>query len=159
MKHSEHNESGGAPRTPVRANVWILAAALNGFLAVAAAALGAHALSRSVGEDALYIFRQGADFHMSHALAMLGVGILYYFADPPGRRMLGRAGAAFQAGILLFSGTLYWLGAFGSGSLGPFHWLTPLGGISLLAGWALLSLAAWKVIWGGPRNGDRPNPD
>ena len=50
-----------------------------------------------------------------------------------------------QLGILLFCGTLYWLGLNGSGSLGPLHWLTPLGGLALMAGWALLAAAGWRV--------------
>ena len=130
-----------------RPNIWIFLAAVNGFVAVAAAALGSHSISGDMAVERLFIYRQGADFHMSHALALLGVGILFNMADAARQRTLGYAGGAFLAGIVLFSGTLYWRGVGGNDSIEPFGFLTPLGGICLLAGWAILSLTTWKVVW------------
>ena len=44
---------------------------------------------------------------------------------------------AFLIGIVLFSGSLYWLALGGPRWLGP---ITPLGGTALLTGWGL-------VVW------------
>jgi uncharacterized membrane protein YgdD (TMEM256/DUF423 family) len=43
---------------------------------------------------------------------------------------------------MLFSGSLYCLALGGPKILGP---ITPLGGIALLAGWALLAWKAYKL--------------
>ncbi len=131
----------------INPNIWLFLAAINGFLAVAAAALGGHAVAASATPEGLALFRLGANFHMFHALALIGVGTLIKMALGKDLRLLEYTGIAFQVGILFFSGSLYWLGIHGPGSLGPFHALTPLGGLSLLIGWAIMSLTAWKVIW------------
>jgi uncharacterized membrane protein YgdD (TMEM256/DUF423 family) len=49
------------------------------------------------------------------------------------------AARAWVVGVLLFSGSLYWLALGGPRWLGP---VTPVGGIALMAGWALCGLAA-----------------
>lgn len=128
------------------ANIWFPVAAANGFLAVAAAALGSHAVAQGASEQAMFLYRQGADFHMSHALALIGVGVVASVSGPDNRRLVDTAGAAFQAGILMFSGTLYWMGANnGPESLGSLSILTPLGGFALLSGWAILTLATSRA--------------
>ncbi|HCK4306109.1 TPA: DUF423 domain-containing protein, partial [Pseudomonas aeruginosa] len=48
----------------------------------------------------------------------------------------------FTLGILLFSGSLYLLTLSGIGKLGI---VTPFGGVSFLAGWLCLGLAAWRL--------------
>ena len=68
---------------------------------------------------------------------LLAVAALIRGAAPA----LRLAGGAFLLGILLFSGSLYLL-AF-SGWRG-FAWITPMGGMALLAGWGLL-------LWHGVR--------
>ena len=53
----------------------------------------------------------------------------------------GKVAALWTAGVVLFSGSLYWLAVGGPKLLGP---VTPLGGAALLAGWALLAWSAFK---------------
>lgn len=125
------------------AKLLLILAGLNGLIAVAASAAGAHALTARLDDQMMAWFTQAAQFHLWHALALLGVGALA--AAGHGSTWLNASAAAFQLGILLFCGTLYWLGLNGSGSLGPLHWLTPLGGLALMAGWALLAAAGWRV--------------
>ena len=60
-------------RLRLRMNVWLLVAAVNGFLAVAFGAFAAHGLSGQIDAHALQIFETGARYHMYHALAM-GLG-------------------------------------------------------------------------------------
>ena len=70
---------------------------------------------------------------MHHALALIAVA---WRADRrKGALSIALAGWGFVIGILLFSGSLYVLGVSGSRSL---VWLTPLGGVSFLGGWAAL---------------------
>ena len=51
-------------------NVWLLVAAVNGLLAVAAGAFGAHGLQAQIDAHALQVFETGARYQMYHALAI-----------------------------------------------------------------------------------------
>lgn len=117
-------------------SVWLLLAAINGFLAVAAGAFGAHGLQGRLDAAGLQVFETAARYHMYHALAM---GLAAVLARPP--RLAGAAVAAalFLVGIVLFSGSLYALALTGQRGLGM---VTPFGGVAFLAGWAMLGYAA-----------------
>ncbi len=119
---------------------WLFVGALNGFLAVAAGAFGAHALKARLGADLLAVFETGARYHMYHALALVAVGLLAALR-PGSAGLLNGAGWAFLVGVLLFSGSLYALALTGVRGLGA---ITPLGGLAFLTGWALLALAALR---------------
>jgi uncharacterized membrane protein YgdD (TMEM256/DUF423 family) len=125
-------------------NTWLLIAAINGFLAVAAGAFGAHALQGALDAPALQTFETGARYHMYHALAMG----LAAFAIRGGAARGGATGAAtvasalFLAGIVLFSGSLYLLAFTRLRMLGM---VTPFGGLAFLAGWAALGYAALRI--------------
>jgi len=119
-------------------NRWLFVGAVNGFLAVAAGAFAAHGLESRIEARALEIFQTGAHYHLTHALALVAVACLARGAGA------GRANIAawlFTIGIVLFSGSLYFMALAGSNAL---VLLTPLGGVSLLAGWVALALAALK---------------
>jgi len=122
--------------------LWLSLAGANGAIAVAAAAVGAHALTGRVSAQQLDWFSQAAQFHLLHALALLGLAALQAAGQAGG--LTAAAGWTLQAGILLFCGSLYWLAGMGSGSLGPLHVLTPLGGLALIAGWLLLLAAGLR---------------
>ncbi|MSR23052.1 MAG: DUF423 domain-containing protein [Gemmatimonadetes bacterium] len=103
-----------------------------GFLAVLLGAFGAHALRERLAPADLEIFETAARYQMYHALAILFVAAVV--GRQPGA--LGSwAGWAFVLGTLVFSGSLYLLVGTGIRGLGA---ITPIGGLSLLAGWALL---------------------
>jgi uncharacterized membrane protein YgdD (TMEM256/DUF423 family) len=115
-------------------------AASLGFLAVALGAFGAHGLKSRLaaladGPDRLAWWSTAAQYHLAHALALaLAAGLF-------GDTRLGRAACvAFALGITLFSGSLYTMTLTGTRWLGA---VTPVGGLGMLAGWALLALAAW----------------
>ena len=110
--------------------------AVNGFLAVAAGAFGAHALKARLPVDLQAVFETGARYHMYHALGLVAVGLLG-LVRPSG--LLNGAAWAMLAGIVLFSGSLYALALSGVRVLGA---ITPLGGVGFLVGWALLAAAA-----------------
>lgn len=114
---------------------WMRIAAVVGFTGVSLGAFGAHGLESilSVGERSEW-WGTAVDYHMWHALALLGVGLV---VERTGR---GRAaGWCFLLGITVFSGTLYGLGLGGPRWLGA---VTPLGGLLLLSGWLFLGLGA-----------------
>ncbi len=124
----EHSEAG-ASRT------FVGLGAIFAFLGVAAGAFGAHSVKALLTQDMLAVYETAVRYQMYHALALVIVG----WADHRGRTAsLRLAGWLFVLGILLFSGSLYVL------SLSGIRWLgavTPLGGVSFLAGWGLLAAA------------------
>ncbi|WP_438447584.1 DUF423 domain-containing protein [Gorillibacterium sp. sgz5001074] len=116
--------------------------AVFGFLSVAIGAFGAHILKERLDEDAMAVFQTGVQYHMAHALAMVLAALLAdRLAGKASERLAVRAGWCFAAGILLFSGSLYALAVSGVKVLGA---ITPLGGVSFLAGWAMLAAAGWR---------------
>jgi len=118
---------------------YIVLAALFGFTGVALGAFASHALKSQLSAAHLAVFQTGVQYQMLHALALLGVALLSLHR--PGR-LLTVAGGLFVVGILLFSGSLYLLTLSGVGRLGM---ITPIGGMSFLAGWLCLGLAGWRL--------------
>jgi len=110
--------------------------ALLAFVAVVLGAFGAHILRERLGvsERDLATWQTGVQYHAMHAIALILVGLL---AAHSSSRLLRTAGWLFVAGIAIFGGSLYvlvlaqqrWLGA-----------VTPLGGLSFMAGWICLAL-------------------
>ena len=110
--------------------------ALNAAIAVAAGAFAAHGLRERLDARALEVFETGARYHMYHALAMILAGLAATSAA-----RAPTAGWLFQAGIALFSGSLYALALTGTKGLGA---ITPIGGLAFLVGWLWLAWAAWR---------------
>ena len=102
-----------------------------GFTAVAAGAFGAHAVRSRLTPAMMEIYRTGALYHLVHAVAALAVAAA---GDRlrRGRLILG----LLTAGIAIFAGSLYALALTGVTTLGA---VTPLGGLLLLAAWALVA--------------------
>jgi len=119
------------PRSPL-----IALGALNAAIAVGAGAFAAHGLRERLDARALEVFETGARYQMYHAIAMVLAGVI-----AAGIARAQTAGWIFQAGIVLFSGSLYALALTGSKGLGA---VTPIGGLGFLAGWLWLAWAAWR---------------
>jgi len=116
-------------------NRWLVVAVTLGASGVVLGAFGAHGLEARVGPDRLASWNTAVDYHLLHAVALLALAL---FHAATGRRISGPA-ALFTAGVVLFSGSIYALVLGGPGWLGP---VTPLGGLSFIAGWlALVALA------------------
>ncbi len=116
---------------------FVLLGAINGFLAVALGAFGAHALRDRLTVGMLEVYKTGVQYHMGHALALLLVGLLADRWRDNG--ILRASGWLFAVGIVLFSGSLYALAITDVHILGA---ITPLGGLCFLSGWLLLTAAA-----------------
>ena len=113
----------------MRGSAWWRAAGGLGALGVALGAFGAHGLRDVVTEPRLLeVWETGARYHLVHALALAAVA-----AHPRPHRATGWL---FVVGILLFSGSLYLMTLTGARWLGA---VTPLGGVSFIAGWAALA--------------------
>ena len=108
----------------------LIAAGLLGFTGVALGAFGAHALKETlVANGTTTTWQTAVLYHLVHAVALVAL---------PGWTWVGRC---WIAGVVLFSGSLYWLALGGPKFLGP---VTPLGGLAFLLGWALLAWHAFK---------------
>lgn len=119
----------------MRNQPWAATGSIFGLLGVAVGAFGAHGLKGHLEPALLAVFEVGVRYQLYHALALVILGSL----PLKGRRQRLRqaAGWSFTSGILLFSGSLYALALSSSRILGA---ITPLGGLLLLLGWALLAL-------------------
>ena len=118
---------------------WLFIAAINGALAVALGAFAAHGLAGRLDGHALSIFETGARYHMYHALAL---GLAALAMQGAAARRAQWSAWFFLGGIVLFCGSLYLLALT---SIEVFAFVTPLGGVSFLAGWAFLALAAARM--------------
>ncbi len=118
---------------------FIMLASFNGFLAVLLGAFAAHGLEQRLGAELLTTFQTGVEYHMTHALALFGVGLL--MLHRPNASLPIVSGYLFLLGIILFSGSLYSLSLAGVSWLGA---ITPLGGVCFLAGWGCLFWSAMK---------------
>jgi uncharacterized membrane protein YgdD (TMEM256/DUF423 family) len=119
--------------------LFVLLGAVNALLAVALGAFGAHGLEGRISAHMLDVWEKAVDYHAMHALGLVLIGILAQWLGQSGALRL--AGWLMLLGIVLFSGSLYALAASGLGGLGL---ITPFGGVSFLAAWALLAVAAWR---------------
>jgi uncharacterized membrane protein YgdD (TMEM256/DUF423 family) len=105
-------------------------------LAVAGGAFGAHMLKSILDPAMLGAFETGVRYQMYHALALC---VLANIDEPNQKLRVAAVGWLFTIGILLFSGSLYLLTLSGIRWIGA---LTPLGGATLITGWALLAWTA-----------------
>jgi uncharacterized membrane protein YgdD (TMEM256/DUF423 family) len=117
--------------------------AVFGFLSVALGAMGAHALRPLLSDASLANFETAVKYQFYHALALLAVAIIQQYGH---KKILTAAGWLFFAGILCFSGSLFLLSTREIHGIAV-HWLgpvTPLGGLFLMSGWALVFMAGTR---------------
>lgn len=122
------------------AKTYLLIAALNGFLAVALGAFGAHGLKQRLSADLLAVYQTGVQYHFYHTLALFLVAALMLHL--PQSTSLRWSALLFCIGMSVFSGSLYVLSITGVRWLGA---ITPIGGVAFLAGWIVLAVAVWKA--------------
>jgi|AP86_3_1055499.scaffolds.fasta_scaffold03153_2 uncharacterized membrane protein YgdD (TMEM256/DUF423 family) len=108
-------------------------------LGVVLGAFAAHILDKQLSEDELMSFQTGVRYQIYHALAILISAVLPL-------KNIRICTKLFVWGTLLFSGSIYLLtldqimGVNFSG-LG---WITPIGGLVLIAGWLQLIRTAYR---------------
>lgn len=116
-----------------------VAAGVLGFLGVALGAFGAHGLKDVLAErGSTGTWQTAVLYHLVHSVALLALAAYWRGgASVPSPALW--AGWCWTGGVVLFSGSLYWLALGGPKLLGP---VTPLGGLAFLAGWALVAWSA-----------------
>ena len=116
-------------------NKLLISSGFIGFLAVAFGAFGAHGLADSFTPKTLGLWETATLYALVHSVGALGIAL----SGKAGVIRLG--GWLFIAGVIIFSGTLYAM------ALGAPTWLgaiTPIGGLSFLAGWLLAITSGLK---------------
>jgi uncharacterized membrane protein YgdD (TMEM256/DUF423 family) len=115
-----------------------------GVVAVALGAFGAHGLKALLTPAEMNTFETGIHYHFYHTFAILAAAIL---TKNRTSKPLNIAIILFSVGILLFSGSLYLLAC--NEILGIESWkflgpITPIGGVCLMAGWAMFIVKGLK---------------
>lgn len=119
---------------------WTAAGAITLALAVMIGAFGAHGLKGRLDEYSMTIYERAVMYHFFHALGMLIVSAMLSAGLIP--RSAGVwVCALLLAGVILFSGSLYALALTGNRMLGA---ITPIGGLSFIAAWAILAITALR---------------
>jgi uncharacterized membrane protein YgdD (TMEM256/DUF423 family) len=134
IESGERADGRAGPLAAPRARPILAAGAVLAGTAVALGAFAAHALGARLGAEPLGWWQTGAQYQMWHGLALVALGGL----DPRAVRL---PAWLLGGGALLFAATLYAM------ALGAPHWLgaaTPLGGLAMIAGWALLAFRALR---------------
>ncbi len=123
---------------------FIKTAAILGALSVIIGAFAAHAMKGKVGDHALATFETGVSYQFYHVFALFIVGITY--KEFKFKAMLW-SGRLFILGIILFSGSLYFLSFIQAAVQPGFRWvgaITPFGGAAFIGGWVLLFISFFK---------------
>lgn len=111
----------------------LLAGVILGLLGVGLGAFGAHALKNLLTQNGrLETFELAVRYQFYHCLAILLVGVLM---DKFTGNSIQWASLLMLLGVVLFSGSLY---AYSLTNIKTFAMVTPIGGLFLLGGWAML---------------------
>ena len=120
--------------------LFLIIGSISGGLAVMIGAFGAHALKTLLeSRGRVETFETAVKYQFYHALALLALGILMLNLK---HEMFNYAGYSFLIGTIIFSGSLYALCLTG---ITKFGMITPIGGLFLIAGWALLMTGVVKA--------------
>lgn len=112
---------------------------ISGGLAVMIGAFAAHALKNTLTSTGrLETFETAVKYQFYHALALLLLGIIMLNLK---NELFNYAGYSFVLGTVIFSGSLYILCLTG---ITKFGMITPIGGLFLILGWALLLIGVLK---------------
>lgn len=117
---------------------WLVAlGAVDGLLAVVAAAAAAHLAAGRLDAAGLRAVEAAVQLQSWHALAIVACGLWM----PRGGALARWAGVSFLLGSALFCTAAWMAGAAGT-SLGP---VAPTGGLLLMLGWLLLAISALRA--------------
>lgn len=120
--------------------LFIILGAVNAFIAVALGAFGAHGLEGKIPDKYLETWNTAVQYQMFHAAGLLVIGLLAGKISSP---LINWSGWLMFIGIIIFSGSLFVLSVTQIKVLGA---ITPIGGVSFLAAWVLMIIAAYKYL-------------
>ncbi len=124
---------------------FLITAFILGALAVGLGAFGAHGLKKIAAPEQLQTFETAVRYQFYHVFALTLAGIMAYYTTS---NMVYWSGILFIVGMVLFSGSLYMLTYFGISANTSMRWIgaiTPIGGLSFIAGWLLLAFSVLKI--------------
>ena len=111
----------------------LICGSLLGGLSVALGAFGSHAFKSLLMENnRVDAYELATRYHFFHALTMLAIGILM---NQLKQNSIKVSATLILTGTVLFSGSLYIMALLNTTKV---VLITPIGGLFLLAGWALL---------------------
>lgn len=110
--------------------------AIFGMLAIIFGAFGAHALKKVLSIEQLTTFETGVRYQMYHALFLLFIGLIASLSEKTKKIIYN----LIFLGVIFFSGSIYLLA---TNDLMTFDFkvigfITPIGGLLLILGWAVL---------------------
>ena len=116
--------------------------AVMALLSVAADAFAAHGLASMAPamEQAVVWFKEGTNFQMNHALALLIATAVSERVAGRAQKVLRTAAISFAAATVLFPGALYSISFAGPGFFAPW------GGYAAMVGWLLLAAGAVMAV-------------
>lgn len=125
----------------------LLFASLSGTFSVAFGAMGAHFLKGKISAESLQVFETAVRYQFFHTFAVIAAALL---SEKINTYLPGLAANFFIAGIILFSGSLYFLSLRSLMDIDEtqVRWagaITPFGGIAFISGWLLLFFAVLKL--------------
>jgi uncharacterized membrane protein YgdD (TMEM256/DUF423 family) len=109
-----------------------------GAIAIILGAFGAHGLKKLIDTDAVATFETGVKYQMYTALFLLAVGIIPQIS----KKVKNSIFILSVTGVLFFSGSIYFLACntLFSFDFKKIGFITPVGGLLLILGWAVLFL-------------------
>lgn len=121
----------------------LVIASLFGLLSIAFGAFGAHSLKAIISAESLQTFETGIRYQMYHALVLLFVGSTTLIQQKTKKIIF----YLIVFGVVFFSGSIYGLAtnnltSFDFKTLG---FITPIGGLLLIASWILLLINFIKM--------------
>lgn len=121
----------------MHASLQIALAALLLLISVATGAFGSHALASKIDLNMLAVWQTAVQYLSLHAVALLALGCAQTVLSG---RLQELAFNLLFVGSMLFSGSLFLLVLSEQRWLGM---LTPIGGVLMLGGWAIVAVAAF----------------
>ena len=116
--------------------------AVLGFIAIILGAFGAHALKKVLDVDQLASFETGVKYQMYHALFLMFLGGSNLVSEKAKKSIY----FLVLSGVVLFSGSIYLLATKNILNIdfGIIGIVTPIGGLLMIVGWAILFLNIMK---------------
>ncbi len=114
----------------------IVTAGFFGMTAIILGAFGAHALKKVLTLDQLATFETGVKYQMYHALFLLFIGLNNQLPAKTKKTIL----VLTILGVIFFSGSIYLLATMSISNVDfkTLGFLTPIGGVLLIAAWGML---------------------
>ncbi|SHG50814.1 DUF423 domain-containing protein [Flagellimonas flava] len=120
----------------------LLTGILFGLMAIVLGAFGAHGLKQLVDANAVESFETGVRYQMYHAFFLIILGI-WEGLEPIKRKRIFRL---VCIGVLLFSFSIYLLAldSLMTWNVKTIGFVTPIGGLFLIAAWAIFAYYIWS---------------